>query len=104
MKLVPDDRSAHRSAPPLVLRVRLREPFLLRKEIFGGQTAVLEEPEGAAAKLIGACFRDSVDDGAGRAAVLRVVLSGNDLELLYRLDRRPRLRPRALADHVVVIV
>src|SRR4051812_7232170 len=104
MQLVPDDRSADRAAPALILRVGLRQPFLLREEVLGRQTAILEEPEGASPKIVRARFGDGVDHRSGGAAVLRIVLPGNDLELLDRLDRRARLRACALPDHVVVVV
>ena len=54
--------------------------------------------------LVGAGLGHRVHDRAGGAAELGVELVGDDLELLDRLDRRPRLHPRALPDHVVVVV
>ena len=47
---------------------------------------------------------DGVDDRAGGPAELGVELVGDHLEFLDRFDWRPRLRPRPLADDVVVVV
>src|SRR6185503_12296473 len=64
----------------------------------------LEIAGAAAADLVGAGLGDGVDHGAGGAAELGVELIGDDLELLDGFDRRPRLRPGALPDDVVVVV
>src|SRR5262245_40266380 len=104
VQLIAHDRTANGAAPALVLRVRLGQPLLLRKEILGRQAAVLEEAERAAPHLIGAGLGHRVDDGPRRPTVLRIVLAGDDLEFLNRLNRRPRLRARALTNDVVVIV
>ena len=63
-----------------------------------------KKPKRAAAQVVGARLRHSVDHRAGRPPELGVELVGDDLELLDRLDRRPRLHPGALPDDVVVVV
>ncbi len=104
MQLVPNDRSPHRAAPALVLRVRLRQALLLREEVLLGHLAALEVAEPGPADLVRARLRDRIDDGPRGPAELRVVLVRQHLEFLDRLDRRPRLRARALPDDVVVVV
>ena len=53
---------------------------------------------------VAARLRHSVDHSAGRPPELGVELIGDDLELLDRFDRGPRLHPGALPDDVVVVV
>src|SRR5262249_53432602 len=60
VQLVVNDRAADRAAPPLILRVRLRESLLLGEEILRRQAAILEEAECAAPKLIRARLGDRV--------------------------------------------
>ena len=104
MNLVPDDGAAGRPAPPLVLGIGLPRALLNREVVLFRQAPILHEGEGRAAKLVRARLGDGVDHRARRAAVLGIVLPGDDLEFLNRFDRRPRLGPRALPDDVVVVV
>jgi hypothetical protein len=86
------------------MRIRLGEPLFLGEEILRRQAAILEETEHASTHLVRSRLRHGIDDRAGGASILRVVLTGDDLEFLDRLDRRSCLRPGALSDHVVVVV
>jgi len=104
VRLVLDHRAAEREAVLLELGVGLLQVVLLREVVLLGQRGVLDERESAAAEAVGPALRDRVDDRAGGAPELGVVLVGQYLELLDRLERRPRLGPGALADHVVVVV
>ena len=98
------DRSANRAAELLALRVGLGKVALLREVILRRPVRVLSKSERTAVEDIGSRLGDRIDDRARGAAELRVELIGDDLELLDGLDGRPRLRPGALADDVVVVV
>ena len=104
MRLLPHDGPAEGAAELLLLGVGLVEVGAFGEEVTLGQARVLEETESAAAEAVGALLGHGVDHRARRPAELRVELTGQHLELLDRLDRRPRLRARALPDHVVVVV
>ena len=99
-----DQRPADDAAPALIAGVGLGQVALLGQEVLGREAAVLEVAEGAAVHHVGPALDHGVDHGARRPSELGVVLAGDDLELLDRLDRRPRLHAGALADDVVVVV
>ena len=84
-------------------RLGLVEILLLDEEILRGHRRVGEVAERAAVPEVGALLGDRVDDAGGGGAVLGVELVRDDLELLDRFERRPRLRARAAAAQVVVV-
>src|SRR4029079_17598516 len=91
VNLVLHDRAAHGAAPALVLRVRFRQTLFLREEVLRRQVPILEEGKPGAAELVGARLGNGVDYRTRGAAVLRVVLAGDDLEFLNRFNPCPRL-------------
>ena len=103
VQLVLDQRTAEREPELLFRRIRLVQVVLCLEEIFRAETLVREVLERAAVKLIGARLDDRVDDGPGGAAELGVELTGQDLELLRRLERHARLRAVVLAEVIVVV-
>ena len=104
VRLVLDDRSADDAAPVPSDRCRLLET-LGSDEIIGRRQRVAGHlAEDHALELVGPRLGDGVDDGAARAAPLRVVHARDDLELLDGLERRAHLRPGAGAERVVRVV
>ncbi len=65
---------------------------------------VLEEPEHAAARAVGPGFRHRIDNAARRQAVFGVELARQQLKLLDRLHRHPRLGTAVAAVERVVVV
>ena len=103
MHLVAHDRSAEGAAPLGLARVGLVQILLRDEEILVRHRRVGEVADRAAVPPVGALLGDRVDDAGGGGAVLGVELVGDDLELLNRFERRPRLRARAAAAQVVVV-
>ena len=97
------DRTANRPAELVLLGVGLVEVVLLLEEVLRPQVPVVEELEGAAVELVRAGLDHGVDDRAGGAAELGVELSGEDLELLRRVERHARLGAVVLPQVVVVV-
>ena len=79
------ERSAYRTAELLLRRRRN-----LAEGILGGQARRAVNVKGAAVKVIGAGFRDGIDDPAGRASELGVIARSYDLELLNRALRNSK--------------
>ena len=82
------DRSAYDSAE----LVALQSVALEGEEVARVQSAVAEELEQIAMKLVGAGLRDGVHRGAGVKAVLRLQHTGFHLELLQSIRERQRQR------------
>src|SRR5260370_39527837 len=58
------------------------------EEIPGRHGAVRVEFEYAAVEAIGSRSRDGVEDGSGRSAGLRIIITGQDIHLLNRFEGR----------------
>ena len=104
MRLVLHKRTAEVGIPSHVVRVGFGEVALRDEEVRPREARILNVERAAPGETVRALLGDRVDDGAGRAAELGVVLVRDHLQFLKPLERHPRLRSRALADHVVVVV
>ena len=102
--LVFDDRAADHTAPFAFLGGRFLQVALFDQKIRGRQFVAGGVPEQHTTELVGPGLGDGVDDGAARAAELRVIRAGDDLKLLDRLERGADLRARAGAEGVVRVV
>ena len=94
------------SVPPhcFFVVVGLGQVLRADEEVLGGDRRIGPEVEDAAVELVRSLLGDGVDDAAGGAAELGVVLIGEHLEFLDRFERRARLRAEPLAQVVVVVV
>ena len=104
MGLVTHDRAADVGAVGVQLRLRLVEPVLLDEEVLLREARILPQPGGNAMKRVRPLLADGIDDRTRGASELRIVLVGDDLEFGDRLERRARLRSRALSNDIVVVV
>ena len=92
-------------APPYsrLVGVGLVEIVLVHEEVLGAHRLVRVEQEPGAVEAVGARLGHRVDDGAGGAAELGVVLADQDLRFLHALDRHAHLAAVVLAQVVVVV-
>ena len=103
MCLVLPDRASDRAAPVGLLRLRLGEIVLRDEEIPRRHGVVREAAEQRAVEDVAALLGDRIDNCAGGAAELGVVLVGEHLEFLHRLERRAHLAAARAAEIVVVV-
>ena len=101
--LVLDHRAADGAAVLALLGVGLFEVVLIHEEVLGAHRLVRVEHEPRAVERVGARLGHRVDDRAGGAAELGVVLPDEDLRLLHALDRHAHLAAVVLAQVVVVV-
>ena len=102
--LVLDDRAADDTAPVASDSRRLRQIPCSDEIIRGRQLIAGPLREQHTLELVRPRLGDRVDDGAARAAKLRVIHAGQHLEFLDRLERGAHLRARAGAQGVVCVV
>src|SRR5262245_1115927 len=86
MRAVFRDRAAQPPAWLLLLELRLAG----LKVIARIERLIAMEVIASAMQIVRARSRDRVEDDAGGVAELRLILAGNDLELLDRVGRRVR--------------
>ena len=103
VQLVLDDRSAEIAAPLNLPRLRLRQILLLGEVVALGHRLILIEEESRAVERVGALLRYRVDDAARARSELGVELAGEQLELLHRFHRYPRLRAAVPVVEAVVV-
>ena len=104
MRLVPDDRPADHAAVFPFRRRRLVEVVRSNEIVSRCQPVRRAVSEEDSLEFVGSGFRDRVDDRTARAAELRVVHAGDNLELLDRFQRSPDLRARARPQRIVGVV
>ena len=103
VRLVLLDGTAEGTAPVLLRRFGLGEVVLRDKKVLRRHLVVRVRVEEAAVKRVRALLGDHVDDRAGRAAELGVVLIGQHLEFLHGVERRTNLAAARGAEIVVVV-
>ncbi len=104
MGLVPDNRAADHAAPVAPDRGRLRQVLGPDEIVRGRQPVAGPLGEEHPLELVRPRLGDRVDDGAARAAELRVIHARQHLEFLDRFERRAHLRACAGAEGIVRVV
>ena len=79
-RLVPENRSAERTAELVALEFRFRVSGRIVEKVRRVEVVIAEEFKDRAVKGIGPGFRDRADNGSGLAAVFGGIIVGDDLE------------------------